>query len=94
MDWLDYRERLGVGFNDTQKTIKIYMFYNKTGLDTYFIDLEETEDATEVLMRIAKSRNCLSKGNELDYSKAAVLLIDDFRSGKIGRLSLEMPPEL
>ena len=39
------------------------------------------EFAVAPLMEIAKSRNCLSKGNELDYSKAAVLLIDDFRSG-------------
>ena len=55
-------------------------------------DIEEVGDTTELLMSIAKSRNCLSKGNELDYSKAAVLLIDDFRSGKLGKLSLELPP--
>ena len=54
-------------------------------------DIEECEDAVEMLMRIAKSRNCLSKGNELDYSRAAVLLIDDFRSGKLGKLTLELP---
>jgi len=56
-------------------------------------EIEEVENPTEVLMAIAKSRNCLSKGNELDYSKAAILLIDDFRSGKLGKLSLEQPPE-
>ena len=54
-------------------------------------DIEECEDAVEMLMHIAKSRNCLSKGNELDYSRAAVLLIDDFRSGKLGKLTLELP---
>ena len=53
--------------------------------------IEETDDATEMMMRIAKSRNCLSKGNELDYSKAAALLIEDFRSGKLGKLTLELP---
>ena len=36
------------GFNDTQKTIKIYMFYKKTGLDTYFIDLEEKEENHQI----------------------------------------------
>ena len=55
--------------------------------------IEEAENPTDVLMKIAESRNCLSKGNELDYSKAAILLIDDFRSGKLGKLTLEMPPE-
>ena len=68
-----------------------YLLINYSGVLAARYEIEETEDATEVLMRIAKSRNCISKGNELDYSKAAVLLIDDFRSGKLGRLSLEMP---
>ena len=68
-----------------------YLLINYAGVLATRYEIEETEDATEVLMRIAKSRNCISKGNELDYSKAAVLLIDDFRSGKLGRLSLEMP---
>lgn len=56
-------------------------------------ELEENDDPIEMLKGIAQSRNCLSKGNELDYSKAAILLIDDFRSGKLGKLSLELPPE-
>ena len=56
--------------------------------------IEEVEDNVQLLCEIAKSRNCLSKGNELDYSKAAVLLIDDFRSGKLGKLSLEFPPAI
>jgi len=57
-------------------------------------DLEEVEDPTQILFGVAKSRNCLKQGNELDYSKAAVLLIDDFRSGKLGNLTLEVPPEV
>ena len=49
------------------------------------------DDMTENLESIARARNCLLKGNELDLAKAATLLIDDFRSGHLGRLSLEMP---
>ena len=45
------------------------------------------------LLDIAKSRNCLSKGNELDYSKAATLLIDEFRSGMLGNITLERQVE-
>ena len=33
----------------------------------------------------------IEKGNELDYEKAARLLMDDFRSGKLGRITLEKP---
>ena len=54
--------------------------------------IEEVENPTDMLIKIAESRNCLTKGGELDYSKAAILLIDDFRSGKLGKLTLEMPP--
>ena len=46
-----------------------------------------------MLEAIAKNRNCLLKGGELDYSKAAALLIEDFRSGKLGKITLEIPEE-
>ena len=56
-------------------------------------EVDETKGDTEILMDIAQNRKCISKGNELDYSKAAGLLIDEFRSGVLGRPSLEMPEE-
>ena len=43
------------------------------------------------MMRIAENRKCIGKGGELDYSKAAALLIEEFRSGKLGRITLERP---
>ncbi|MGN0350379.1 MAG: ribosome biogenesis GTPase YlqF [Roseburia sp.] len=55
--------------------------------------VEEAQEAPKLLEEIAKNRNCISKGNELDYSKAAILLIDEFRSGKLGRITLEFPGE-
>jgi len=51
--------------------------------------VEETKDSVVVLQEIAKSRNCLEKGNELDLLKASRLLLDDFRNGRIGRITLE-----
>jgi len=44
-----------------------------------------------ILGQIAENRKCISKGGELDYSKAAALLIDEFRSGKLGQITLERP---
>ncbi len=58
--------------------------------DRYHI--EET-DALQTLMAVAESRNCRKKGGELDYSKAAVLIVEEFRSGRIGRFTIEMPKE-
>lgn len=51
--------------------------------------IEEVEDNYECLNRLAESRHCLLRGNELDTNKAAILLLDDFRNGRIGRITLE-----
>ena len=56
--------------------------------------VEPSDDAYVMLADIARSRNCLLKGSELDTEKAALLLLDDFRNGKLGRLTLEYPQEV
>lgn len=56
-------------------------------------ELTETEDAVRMLEQIATNRSCIKKGGELDYSKAAALLLDEFRSGTIGHITLERPEE-
>lgn len=45
----------------------------------------------ELLKEIAHVRKCYLKGEELDYRKAATLVMDDFRAGRIGRITLERP---
>lgn len=52
---------------------------------------DEDAEPVEILKQIAENRKCISKGNELDYSKAATLLIDEFRSGKLGKITIERP---
>ena len=52
---------------------------------------DETKEAVEILYGIADYRKCVAKGGELDYSKASALLIDEFRSGTLGRITLEHP---
>lgn len=54
-------------------------------------EIEESADGFENLRGIAESRHCLVKGNELDTEKAAKLLLDDFRNGRLGRITLETP---
>ena len=65
--------------------------YGKLLAERYSIT--ESNNALKILEEIAISRKCYKKGEELDLMKASALLIDDFRSGKIGRISLEFPPE-
>lgn len=52
-------------------------------------NIDESGKPVEILEQIARARGCLKKGEELDYTKAASLLFDDFRGGKIGRITLE-----
>ena len=49
------------------------------------------EDPAKALEQIAKFRGCLKKGGEADTEKAASLILDDFRHGRIGRITLERP---
>ena len=55
--------------------------------------ISEEGKPVEVLEAIARARGCLKKGEELDYAKASGILFDDFRSGKIGRVTLEWVKE-
>lgn len=51
------------------------------------------EEGTDVLLlqKIAENRSCYKKGGEADFTKAAGILLDDFRSGRIGKITLERP---
>ncbi|MBQ5952254.1 MAG: ribosome biogenesis GTPase YlqF [Lachnospiraceae bacterium] len=51
------------------------------------------EQGPEALMQIAESRKAVKKGGEPDTEKAAAILLEEFRSGKLGRISLERPEE-
>lgn len=43
----------------------------------------------ELMEEIGRKRGCLVRGGEVDYTKVANILFEEFRSGKIGRMSLE-----
>lgn len=54
-------------------------------------DVEETGKPVEILTDIARNRNCIGRGEELDYSRAASILLEEFRSGRLGKITLEFP---
>ena len=39
--------------------------------------------------QIGIKKGCIKKGNAIDYEKASNILLDDFRSGRLGRITLE-----
>ena len=55
-------------------------------------NLEELhEDALENMDNIAQKRGCILRGGEIDYKRVAVMILDEFRSAKLGKISLEWP---
>lgn len=56
-------------------------------------DITIDEDAYDTLKKIAIARKCLQKGELPDVDRASSMLLEDFRSGKLGRITLEGPEE-
>lgn len=63
--------------------------YPESVRDRY--DIEWCDTPAETLEAIARNRGCLAKGESLDMKKASGILIDDFRSGRLGRMTMEHP---
>lgn len=56
--------------------------------------IEENLSPEETLNAIAESKKLISKGAALDITRAANLLIDDFRNVRLGRITLETPEDI
>lgn len=69
----------------------LHEFYK--GLLEKRYELTESDDRLSMLTQIAENRKCIQKGNELDYVKAANIFLEEFRNGKIGRITLERPEQ-
>ena len=86
-------------------TIKyIYSEYSDNVIERYGLDKEKTaasydENAINpdnsvalyIMEQAAVKRGCIKKGNNIDYEKISNIILDDFRSGRLGRISLETP---
>ena len=59
-----------------------------------FYDIDAPNETIAMLTAIADKRKCLKSGGELDLDKAAKCVIDDFRAGKYGKISLELPEDI
>ena len=66
-----------------------YLCQNYPGALAKRYNITEEGQPVELLGEIARVRGCLKKGEELDYTKATGILFEEFRSGKIGRITLE-----
>lgn len=63
------------------------------GLVAERYEIEESDNPYDMLAGICESRHCYLKGEEPDRERASRLLLEDFRSGRIGKITLERPEE-
>lgn len=69
---------------------ELVLKYKKNVYERYKIDENFTyEMAVELMEEIGRKRGCLVRGGEVDYTKVANIILDDFRTGKIGLITLE-----
>ena len=61
------------------------------GIEVPSGDGGDVMSAVELLTKIAEKKNCRKQGNELDLDRMAMMVVDDFRSGRLGKISVERP---
>lgn len=81
-------ELLAVRLLDFIKELKPADFITRFKLENKDI---ENIDSYELLKMIGKKRGMLVSGGEIDTERAAIMLLDEFRSAKLGRITVEMP---
>lgn len=71
----------------------LHRHYETMLRERYKLTGELPEDAYELLELIGRKRGMLVSGGEVNTERASIMLLDEFRGGKLGRITLEMPPE-
>ena len=71
----------------------LVIYYKNELMKRYQLPEDYTEPL-KILEHICEVRGCYKKGGETDFEKGAALVLDDFRSGRIGRISLERPEDV
>lgn len=71
-------------------TVK-FVIENYPGMLGARYGIDEVSEPLAVMEKIAAKRGCLKRGAIVDYEKVAGIILDDFRNGRIGRITLEQP---
>ena len=67
--------------------------YPKTIEERYKLTVSEEDDGYALLEKAGRKRGFLISGGEVDTERMSRILLDEFRGGKLGRFTLELPPE-
>lgn len=65
--------------------------YPQSLKERYKIDIDEEDTGLVLLEKVGKKRGMMISGGEINTERAAITVLDEFRSGKLGRITLELP---
>ena len=71
---------------------RLMKYYPKLLMDRYHIEIKDISPL-ETMEAIGHKRGCIIKGGDIDYTKVSNIILDEFRKGIIGNITLEFPEE-
>lgn len=72
---------------------KLVVLYPERVKERYKIDELEGKTGLKLLEEAGRKRGCLVSGGEVDLYRAAAIVLDEFRGGKVGKITMELPPK-
>ena len=70
------------------------LHYPQALLERYQTAAEEGDSGWDLLVKAGRRRGFVVRGGEVDTERMARILLDEFRGGRLGRFTLELPEEL
>ena len=75
--------------NHRQELLEKYKLSNEYIENILNRDLPENENIYEIMLEIGKKRGCIVSGGNVDDEKTSKILLDEFKNGKIGKITIE-----
>lgn len=82
-------ETLGIEFINHMMAI-----YAECIKKRYNIEFDTIDMPSEILKKIGRTRGFILKGDTIDMSRTATILMDEYRAGKLGKITLELPENI
>ena len=67
--------------------------YPQSLKDRYKIDIDSNDTGLILLEKVGKKRGMIVSGGEINTERAAITVLDEFRGGKLGKITLELPKD-
>ena len=67
--------------------------YPDSLISRYKIEISNSDSGFDLLEKVGRKRGMLISGGEVNTERAAITVLDEFRSGKLGHITLEKPDD-